>query len=1097
MQIKFTSLHFFRWKGMSMFIMKTLFLLFCTTAFSLAPNATFSQNAKVTIASDKTMTIYEVLELIGEQTECTFIYQSDIFNDVPNIQLKSGVIKVMTLLSQCLPARNFKINSNKEHLITIRRTYSEDLQKEPIQVKGTIKDINGVPLAGATIIIKGTMRGTTSDFDGNYEISANSDDVLIVSYLGYKSIEQQINGQAIIPIILQPDAENLQEVVINAGYYSVKSKEQTGSISRITSKDIENQPVPNVIATMQGRMPGVNIVQESGIAGGGYRINIRGLNSLRENANNPLYIIDGVPYSSDPISDAQTSSSIPGDGNPLASLNPADVESIEILKDADATAIYGSRGANGVVLITTKGGKIGKTTLTINSTHSIGTVTKMMDLMHTEQYLDMRRKAFANDGITDYPFNAYDINGTWDQNRYTDWQKVLIGDTSHISALQASVTGGNAQTKYILSSYYRTESSVFPGDFLYKKGGARLNFNHTSTDRKFNINLSGSYTLQDNDLPWIDFVTLSRQLAPNAPALFDDEGNLNWEDNTWTNPLSNLESKSLATTTDLIVNTTIDYQLNEDLSFNSSFGFTELHNDESRSIPSTIYNPAYNLGSQYSSVYMNTFKRKSWIIEPKVNWQKDFGKSRFTLLAGATFQNQISDKFVILASGFSSNSLLYDLASASETLVRNNDELVYKYQAFFGRANYNYADKYFLNITGRRDGSSRFGPGKQFATFGAVGAAWLFSKETAIAENMEWLSFGKLRASYGVTGSDQIGDYQFLNTYTSSGFQYGGSSGLMPSQLYNANFGWETNKKFEASLELGFLNDRMLLTTSWYKNRSSNQLVGFPLPATTGFSSIQANLDASVENTGFEATLRLAPIQKEHFSWVANINFTKATNKLLSFPGLEESSYRSQFIVGQPTTIQKLFNFTGVNPETGLYEFEDVNGDGEITFENDREAFRDFNPEFYGGILNQFNYKNFELDFLFQFVKQENFNLANTQRFAGLLSNQPTAYIDSWHQPGDVKPYQMFSNSQDARQASDFFALSTGAVSDASYIRFKNISLSYNFPRELLKHMECRLSLQAQNLFTITSFKGADPEFTQGGTLPPLRIFSVGIQLAF
>jgi hypothetical protein len=212
---------------------------------------------------------------------------------------------------------------------------------------------------------------------------------------------------------------------------------------------------------------------------------------------------------------------------------------------------------------------------------------------------------------------------------------------------------------------------------------------------------------------------------------------------------------------------------------------------------------------------------------------------------------------------------------------------------------------------------------------------------------------------------------------------------------------------------------------------------------------------------------------------------------------LEESSYRSQFIVGQPTTIRKLFNFTGVNPETGLYEFEDVNGDGEITFENDRESFRDFNPEYYGGILNQFNYKNFQLDFLFQFVKQENFNFANTQRFAGLLSNQPTGYIDSWHQVGDIADYQLFSNSQEARQASEFFALSTGAVSDASYIRLKNISLTYNFSRELLKYLECQLSFQAQNLFTITSFKGADPEFTQGGTLPPLRVFSVGIQLTF
>ena len=971
-------------------------------------------------------------------------------------------------------------------------------QQQQQQIRGTVTDSQG-PMPGVTVTVKGTKTSVSTDFDGQFGIITLSTDTLVFSRLGYLSKGIPVGNQKVINVILYEDFTKLEEVKVNAGYYNVKESERTGSIARIAAKDIEKQPVANVLATMQGRMAGVNIVQESGIAGGGFSISIRGLNSLREGANAPLFIIDGVPYSSDPISDRQTSTAIPGDGNPLGSINPSDIESLEILKDADATAIYGSRGANGVVLITTKKGKAGKTIFTINSTHSSGTVSKMMPLMNTSQYLAMRQEAFANDGFVSYPANAYDVNGAWDPSRYTDWQKKLIGGTSEVMGLQASVSGGSEQTKYLFSGNYRTESSVFPGDFLYSRGGARLSFDHVSEDKKFHITFSGSYTVQNNGLPWIDFVTLSRQLAPNAPALYAADNKLNWENSTWENPLANLESKNIAQTTDLIVNSLLSYRIAKNIEFKTSLGFTDLHNEDHRSIPSTVYDPAYNLGSQYSSIYSNIVSRRSWIVEPQLNWKREYGSSTIDVLVGASFQNQDSKKLLSLASGFTSNSLLHDLSSASIVQIFNNDAVAYKYHAFFGRANYTFADKYIVNLTGRRDGSSRFGPGKQFATFGAIGAAWLFYKEALLDDKMKWLSFGKIRSSYGTTGNDQIGDYQFLNTYSSSGYQYGGISGLQPARLYNADFGWESNTKFEAAVELGFLNDRIFLTTAWYSNRSSNQLVGLPLAGTTGFSTIQTNLNATVENTGFEATLRLVPIKNKNFSWISSFNVTRATSQLISFPGLASSSYRSDYVIGAPTTIKKLFHFTGVDPQTGVYQFEDVNGDGAISFEDDRETVKDFNPKYYGGLQNVIVFKSLQLDFLFQFVKQENYNFAATQRFAGLLSNQPSAYVSSWHQVGDVAPYQRYTSgaNQEVLQASEYFGLSDGAVSDASYIRLKNISLSYDFPRALLPQVGCRLSLQAQNLLTITSYKGADPEFTQGGSLPPLRVVSVGIQLMF
>lgn len=972
------------------------------------------------------------------------------------------------------------------------------LQAQNTVIKGTVSDNLGT-LSGVTVIIKGTTTGTLTDIDGNFQISAKPTDILLFSYLGYQTQEVPINNRTIIKIKLQEDTTTLKEVIVNAGYYTVKDKERTGSIARVTSKDIETQPVPNILATMQGRMAGVNIIQETGIAGGGFKINIRGVNSLREDANNPLYIIDGVPYSTDAISDLQTSTSTIGNGNPLASINPNDIESIEVLKDADATAIYGSRGANGVVLITTKKGKSGKTSVTITTSTAVGSVTKMMDLMNTEQYLTMRRKAYANDGITTYPANAYDVNGTWDQNRYTDWQKVLIGGTSEVNTIQANITGGNQQTNFLVSGNYRTETSVFPGDFLYKRGGARVNFNHRSDDNKFSVQFSGSYTLQNNDLPWIDYVTLSRQLAPNAPALYDADGNLNWENNTWTNPLSNNVRKCLTFTTDLIANTVLSYQLADNLVLKSSFGVSDLSNEDSRSTPSTTYNPSFNLSSQYSSIYVNNLRRRSWIMEPQLTWNKEFGNATVDVLMGATFQSQTSKKQLAYATGFSSNSLLYDLSAASQVLIRNNEEIDYKYQAFFGRVNYNYAKKYILNLTARRDGSSRFASGNQFSTFGALGAAWLFHKEDFLKNTERFLSFGKLRASYGITGSDQIGDYQYLDTYSSSGISYGGIIGLQPSRLYNTNFGWESNKKLEVALELGFLNDRILFSASTYRNRSSNQLVGLPLPGTTGFPSIQTNLGATVENRGIEFTLRTENIKSTNFSWVSNFNITKAGNKLLSFPGLETSAYRNQYVIGQPTTIQKLFQFTGVDPVTGLYQFTDFNGDGVISYEYDRQVVKDFNPDFYGGLQNVFTYKGFQLDFLFQFVKQQNFNFANTQKFAGQFINQPVAYLNSWQEAGDTAPYQLFAtnaNSQ-ATQRGDFFGLSNGAVGDASFIRLKNISLAYTLPKSIMPNVNCRIALEGQNVLTFTNYQGADPEFVQGAQLPPLKMYSFNLQLSF
>lgn len=965
------------------------------------------------------------------------------------------------------------------------RHFNYVLQQD--QVQGTVTD-GSAPLPGVTIAVKNKSNSAAiSDYSGQYSLVATPYDTLVVSFIGFKTALVPVGGRKTVNIVLQYNTSTLKEVIVNAGYYSVTEKERTGSIARITSKDIEKQPVTNVLAAMQGRMAGVDIVQDSGSPGGAFSIKIRGQNSLRADGSQPLYIIDGVPYSSETIGSIATSGTSPTLTSPLNSINPSDLESIEVLKDADATAIYGSRGANGVVLISTKKGKAGKTSLTVNASTSVGSVSRNPKLMNTPQYIAMRQKAFANDVITSYPDYAYDVNGTWDTGRYTNWQKELIGGTAQINNFQASISGGSLKTQYLLSGNYRTETTVFPGSYQYNKGSAHFNMNHTSEDDKFKLTFSANYTAQKNNQPSTDLTAISRTLAPNAPALYDLAGDLNWENGTWDNPLAFLESEFDSKVKDLNANAVLSYQILDGLLFKTSLGYSDLNSNESRTQPDTMYNPSYGLGSEFSSLSTSETNRNTWIIEPQLNWSKALSNGTIEALLGGTFQQQKTNRLFLNGFGFSSNSLIHNLASASIKTISLSDETLYKYQAFFARINYNWKQRYILNLTGRRDGSSRFGPGKQFAVFGAVGAAWIFSDESFLKDNRV-LSFGKLRASYGTTGNDQIGDYQFLDTYASSGNMYQGLIGLQPTRLFNPEFGWETNRKFETALEIGFLNDRLFLTTAWYFNRSSNQLVGLPLPGTTGFTSLNANLGATVQNSGLEFTLRSVIFQGKDFQWTTNFNISVNRNKLISYPGLESSANASRYIVGQPVSIIKVFHYTGISAATGVYEFEDMNKDGVITSNGDRNETADLSPRFFGGLQNQLRYKNLQLDFLFQFVKQQNF---------GPSPGVPGSAVNQLADVSNSSSQQPFTSGDNSDIVTGYYryALSDANIEDASYVRLKNISLTYDLPLKMSKAIQCQLYVQGQNVLTFTPYQNGDPEFKFSGYLPPLRVFCAGVKL--
>ena len=983
--------------------------------------------------------------------------------------------------------------------------YQAKAQSGPPQqaVGGTVTDDLG-PITGVNVILLGQNNGTFTDGEGKYRIMASPADTLVFTYLGYKTVTMAVENRTQINVKLQEEATALQEVEVNAGYYTVKERERTGSIGRVTAVEIEKQPVSNPLAAMQGHLTGVNIVQATGVPGGGYTIEIRGKNFIN-GGTDPLFIVDGVPFSSQSLGAADISVDINrGNISPLNAINPADIENIEVLKDADATAIYGSRGANGVVLITTKKGKVGKTRVMANISSTLGEVAHFIDLMDTEQYLETRREAILNDEFGSYLENpAFDFVWpdlkTWNQNRYTDWQKELIGGTAYRNNMQLSVSGGSAQTQFLISGAHLKETTVFPGDFNYKKTTVHSTINHRSKDERFTIDLSTIYTLENNSLPRTDLTNKAYSIEPNAPALHDAGGQINWENNTFDNPLASLEEDYRATINTLIANIGVSYKLLSNLILKTSLGYTDYRLTSYKLLPSTARNPSFGFTPEnYSSLTTNNATRQSWIVEPQLNWKQAWGDIYFNVLAGTTFQQQTSEQFVQKGKGFPNNNLILNLSAANTIEVLEDSDSDYAYHALFGRININWKDKYIMNLTGRRDGSSRFGSGRQFGNFGAIGLAWLFSEEPFL-KSSTLLSFGKLRGSLGTTGSDNIGDYKFLDTYSVTGFEYNGTTTLQPTGIYNPLFGWEVNKKLEIALELGFFNDRILLNTSWYRNRSSNQLIGIPLAATTGFSSLTGNFDATVENTGFEMDLRTLNIQNKYFKWQTFFNLSLPKNKLVKFPGLETSTFANRLIIGEPLTIVHLYHALGVDPDIGLYRFEDYNGDDAISSLEDRQWIEDFAPEFYGGLGNTLNYKNLSLDVFFQFKKQKGYNYLASGATVGYRRNGSVELFNRWQNIGDIAPVQRatFGQFPGASAAGQMQSESNEAISDASFIRLRNITLTYKVPKIFSSGMDASVYLQGQNLLTITSYEGPDPEQPLSYILPPLRQITMGLQLGF
>ncbi|SDL85704.1 TonB-linked outer membrane protein, SusC/RagA family [Pedobacter steynii] len=1070
----------------------------------------YSQNINMT---ERNVSLESVISGIERQSGYHFFSNTELIKAMPKVSVNfknATLTEALEALFGKLPV-NYQII---DKIIVLSMKSKTDLpavaiSQNPTLVIGTVLDEEGQTIQGVNIRIKNTVRQVSTDKDGKFSILVpDPSAILQFSYIGYTTQEFSINNlKNPIIIRLKVATSELDQVQILA--YGITTKRlATGNSTTIKAAELMKNPVSNLLQAVQNHVPGVYIQQKSGRPGSPFQISMRGKNTLTGN-NQPLFVVDGVTYPSGklPILGNFSSDELKG-GNALDYLDMSMIESIDFLKDADATSIYGSRGAYGVVLITTKKGKAGEPVFNLNMNSGVTVRGISPELLNIEQYLELRREAFANDKATPGPTDL-DVNGTWPADRNTNWVKEFSGKQAMVVNANASYSGGTERLSFLIGASYNKQKDIQSIKGANRRGGINFNLNSDTKDHKFYISLSGSYASTTNDMVAYDFAAGANVYsAPNAPSLYLPDGKLNWETGNNAARVFNIINKNI--TNNLISNAELKYAPVKGLTIKTNIGFNVLSSKQLNGMPSTYYNPAITYTTSSIAQFYNN---RTLTFEPNINYTHKLGKKgTITLTSGATFQDGLDYNNSISGSNFLSDDLLYNPSFADKVNVTASyNQTPNRYLGFFGIVRYNWADKYILNINGRYDGSTKFGSDNQMGGFGSIGAAWILSEESWFKNTLsKVVSFAKIRGSYGTVGGDGIGNYLYLNTFA-SGSPYQGSVGLRPNALANPSLQWEKNEKGEIAVNLEFLNGRIGIEAAYYKNKTSNQLVAQPLSGVTGFSLLNINSPAVLKNWGYEFDLRTTNVKTRDFTWTSNFNFTIPKSILAAYPNSGGALPNVNWVIGKPATGVKLFSYGGVNPATGNHSFykNGVIGDW-LPFVSvgldeikDRTEFIDLAPKYYGGFQNTFSYKGFNVSAFITFSSQMGRNMLSYQ---GLFSqpgmfnnNTSTVYLRRWQKPGDITDVPRAIQGTLAILAQGNFNNSTGAYTRVTYARLNNVNISYTFPTGTLKSLALKrlnVYLQGQNLLTVSKYGDFDPE-NMGAGQGPLRVFTGGVNLTF
>lgn len=965
---------------------------------------------------------------------------------------------------------------------------------------------DGTPIPGANIVVKGTSNGTSTDFDGNYSIDiASGNSVLVFSYLGFITQEIDAGDKAVIDVSLKQDVSALEEVVV-IGYGTLKKSDITGSVSSVKSEELAAFPVLNAEQALQGRAAGVAVQSNNGgEPGAPIAVNIRGNTSIGASSA-ALVVVDGFVGASLP--------------------QPTDIESIEILKDASATAIYGSRGSNGVILVTTKKGREGKMVIELNSSYASQDVTQRIGLLSASQFASYRRN--INPAYAQGPAN-------------TDWQD-LIYRTGNVSNHQLSFSGGSEKINYYVSGNYFDQKGV-----VINSGFERFSFlsniDVQATDRlKLGFNTYANRGTKEGVSTQAnsggsgggDVISLAYRFAPDQPIQNPDGTNTqNPVGDAFDNPFAvATESVDDTKTDDYRANFYADYEFIEGLSFKTTFGFDSRNRTRGRFQPSTLIGTA---GGQGGIASLESLKETNILSENYLTYTKEIGKSNITALLGFSYQKNRSERFRAESQNLVSNSLSYFNLGAGANVQTPTSSLTEQVIiSQYGRLNYEYDSRYLLTFTARRDGASNFAENNKYSFFPSGAIGWNISNEAFLKDN-EVLSNLKLRASYGVTGNPSIIPYQslasFESIYAAVGTEQVGA--IVPRQLANPDLKWESSYQTNFGIDLGFINNRVNLTLDYYNIDTKDLILGdSSAPEYFGLANLTALRNVGeINNKGFEVTLNTKNVITDNFSWSTDLNWSQNRNEVItliegqdifldSAPGSFLQDQTHVLREGEPVGVFYGYEYQGVNQggdfpaglggysgsEAGDELFTDVDGNGTITGD-DRKIIGDPNPDWTAGMNNNFRYKGFDLNVFFQAsVGGDIFSYTFLELASG-ESNATKEVLNAW------TPSNSGSNVPSAKVREK--RINSRFVYDGSYVRLKNLALGYNLPDDTVQRFGMqgiRLGLSAQNLLTFTDFPGTDPEASYQssgnqesnvnkgfdyGSYPNIRSLTLSVNLKF
>jgi TonB-linked SusC/RagA family outer membrane protein len=980
-------------------------------------------------------------------------------------------------------------------------------------IHGRITNNKGEPLYKASIIILAKQAGTEANADGSFSIICCRGDKLYISYIGYAGKEVTVTGDAFLNITLDDAADTCDAAVVH-GFPPIKPSLSTASVSTVQI----DEPIVNtsIFSRIQGQVAGLNVSASGGVPGGMENVNIRGITSLGQASgwsnmpsSAPLIVIDGVPMPElAPINQVPSMLGNPADVGIAAkgfgymyTLSPEDVESIEVQKDAAATAIYGARGANGVILIRTRRARQGRSAFSFSLTTGFGRITTAMNLMNTRQYLNMRYEAFANDTTTwqqSALSQTYDLRGM-DTTRYTDFKRMMVGGTAKINNYNFGWTKGNNLFSLLLSGTWHTETSVFPGDISANRASLTGDFIY-HPGKKLTLGLTGITSHTQNN--WTPFnPMLGMLLAPMAPSLLNANGDLNWGDDrgSFINPLSIFRNKLVINTFNTILHTHGTYHIGNGLKAEISVGYNNLSTGEEARFPISAKNPAMpNVTGTYASA-LNRFV--TWNLEPQLQhtYTTPGGLTIHSIL-GSSFLSMKNNKSSEVLDGYSRDEQLGRTGATDSTLEKTF--FLYRYLSGYSRVDLAWKQKLLLSLTFRLDESSRFGQNNRLAKMGSAGSGWIIKNVDTSKIHNSILSYFKLRGSLGLTGNDMgIEDYGYMSLYqpVTTVQPYQGIQALAPTVLSNPYYQWEYTTKHELATEIGMFNKHLDITLAYYLNKSSNLLIKKPLPAQTGFSTIIGNYNATVQNSGIELEASFHKKWK-NISYDATLAMAWPQNKLLRFPGLEQSAFAHNLVVGQSVTVERVKTAQGVDPQTGVFKA----GDSTVAGNHD--------PKMLGGFNQTIRFNN---HWLLQTSVEWQKKLAPYylmymysydgpgKRADGFLMNQPAELSGNhWQKPGDNATWQKFSAkpSSVANTSLDNYTGSNAQLVNASYMLLRNIRLGYEHEKAVFKKWGIKKAvffLNGENLLMITPYKGCDPLVANPLVVPPLKVITLGITLTF